>query len=357
MRAGNRAVFIDRDGTMARDVSYCRRPEDFELFPNTSMVSIIVVNFNGMPHIEACISSVLGQTYSNFEVIVIDNHSTDGSLDYVRCRFPNLKIVANERNLGYAGGINRGLKHTTGEYIAPLNIDTEVDQNWLANMVRFLAENPKVGAVTPKTLLFHDRNKINTLGLNIHITGIGFARALNRESSKNTGHPFKVAGVSGCSYLIRREILEQIGGINEECFMYYDDIDLSWVINLLGYDMYCIPDAIVYHKYLLRMNLEKFFSLERNRHALLLSTFKPVTFLICLPALAFTEMLILGYCLIRGRAYLSSKLKALVSVCQNMDSVKRRRAQLQQLRRISDFQLLKRLQLNYEWGQLFHILK
>ncbi|MCL0038949.1 glycosyltransferase family 2 protein [Dehalococcoidia bacterium] len=321
------------------------------------IVSIIVVNYNGMPHVDTCISSLLRQTYPNFEIIFVDNASTDNSLDYARRRFSSLIIVANRDNLGYAGGINRGLIYASGEYIAPLNIDTEVDQNWLANMVRFLDENPKVGAVTPKILLFQDRSKINALGLNIHITGIGFARALNQESGKNSGHPLKVSGVSGCSYLIRRQILEQIGGINEKCFVYYDDIDLSWVINLLGYDMYCILDSVVYHKYYLKMNQEKFFAWECCRYALLLSIFKPATFAICFPALAFTEMLMLGYCLIRGKAYISSKLKALFSVYQNLDSIKMRRVQLQKLRKISDFQLLKRLQLNYEWGQLFHILK
>ncbi|MFC2052214.1 glycosyltransferase family 2 protein [Chloroflexota bacterium] len=320
-------------------------------------VSVIIVSYNGMPHLEACISSVLRQTYPNFEVILVDNHSTDGSLEHFRNRFPTVQIVASETNLGYANGINKGFEFASGEYIAPLIQDTMVDPNWLANLVRCLDENPTVGAVTPKILLFHDRDRINTLGLSIHITGIGFARALNQASSQHLGHSLRVAGVSGCSYLIRREILEQIGGINENCFMAYDDTDLSWVVNLLGYDIYCILDSLVYHKFQIKMYPKKFFELECQRPALLLATLKPGTFAICFPALVFTEALMAGYCLIRGRAYINAKLKAVSWVYHNWASIKKRRAKLQKLRAISDLQLLKRLHLNYEWSQLFRILK
>ena len=318
-------------------------------------VSVIVVNFNGMSHIEACISSVLHQTYQNFEVILVDNDSTDGSLDYARGRFPNLVIVANQDNLGYAGGINTGLTRATGEYIAPLNIDTEVDKGWLLSMVEFMDENPEVGAVTPKVLLYQDKDRINATGINIHVTGLSFAKALGTQSQDYSKGPMRVAGISGCSFLIRRELLDRLG-LNEWFFMYCDDTELSWVMNLINREMYCIPESIVYHKYRLKMNPDKLFFLERNRQAMLLSSVKPLTFVLCSPVFALTELLVMGYCILKGRAYVRSKLRALSSVCQNMSKIKERRAHIQKLRQISDFQLFKRLQLNYEWGQLFQIL-
>jgi len=320
-------------------------------------VSVIVVNFNGMPHLEACLSSILNQTYQNFEIIFVDNGSTDGSLDYARRRFPALLIIDNKRNLGYSGGINRGLAQASGDYIAPLNIDTEVDRNWLASMVAFMDESPSVGAVTPKTLLYHDRDKIGTLGLNIHITGLGFARGLGKANGKSPNKPFRVAGVSGCSFLIRRETLEQMGGLNEDIFMYYDDVDLSWMINFMGYEIYCLPQSIVYHKYNLKMSPEKLFLLEYGRLSLLLRHMKPLTFLICLPAFILTELLVISYCIVRGKSYLSAKLRALFLTFKNIRQLMKKRSETQKLRRISDFQLLKRLQLNYDWSQLFHILK
>jgi len=320
-------------------------------------VSVIVVNFNGMSHLEACLSSILNQSYQNLEVILVDNGSTDGSLDYARRRFPNLLIVENKENLGYPGGINRGAAIASGEYIAPINFDTEVDQNWLASMVAFMDENPLVGAVTPKTLLYHDKTKIGTLGLNIHITGLGFARGLGQADSESPHKPLRVAGVSGCSFLIRREILEQMGGLNEDIFMYYDDVDLSWTVNVMGYDIYCLPESIVYHKYDLKMSPEKLFSLEYGRLSLLLRYMKPLTFALCLPAFLFTELLVMGYCIVRGRRYVSAKLRALISPFKNIRQLMEKRSEAQRLRKISDFQLLRKLQLNYEWGQLFHILR
>jgi len=319
-------------------------------------VSVILVNYNSRPHLDTCISSVLDQNYPNFEIIFVDNNSSDGSLEYARRKFPQLVFVANSKNLGYAGGINAGLAYATGEYIAPLNIDTEVSPNLLAIMVGFLDENPHAGVVTPKILLFDDRSKINTMGSNIHVTGIGFCRGLNQLDDNSTS-PQKVSGVSGCSYLIRREILEQMGGAPEECFMGNDDVVLSWLVNLMDYEMYCLPQSVVYHKYKLKMDPEKFFILERNRYTLLLYSLKPLTFVALSPVLAFTELLISGYSLIKGRRYIQAKFRAYEAVWNKRAYVRKRREQVQELRRISDFQLLKRLRWNLEWGQLLHISK
>lgn len=320
-------------------------------------VSVILVNHNGMSHTDTCVSSVLNQTYPNFEVIFVDNNSSDGSLEYARSNFPNLIFIATDKNIGYAGGINRGLEHASGDYIAPLNIDTEADKIWLAPMVRLLDENPGVGAVTPKILLYDDRTKVNALGLNIHITGLGSARGLNDTAKKLPNSPMKVAGVSGCSYLIRKDILERTQGLNEDNFMYYDDVDLSWAVNLMGYDIYCVPESVVYHKYQLKMTPEKLFLLEYGRLNMLLRYLRPLTFIICLPALVLTELLVTGYCIIRGRRYVSAKLKALISVFKDTKQLMKKRRDAQRLRRISDFQLFRQLKLNYDWNQLFRVLR
>lgn len=320
-------------------------------------VSVIVVNFNGMPFLETCLRSVLNQNYPDFEVILVDNYSSDGSVDYVRQRFPDLLIVANEKNLGYAAGINSGIAHTRGTYFAPLNVDTEVEQNWLAPMVEFMDANPHVGAVTPKSLLYRNRDKVGVQGLNVHITGLGFVRGLNKQDNNLQKEPFQVAAVSGCSFLIRREIVERMGGLNEDNFMYYDDVDLSWLVNLMGYKIYCIPRSVVYHEYELKMTPQKMFWLEYGRLSSLLCYLKPPTFIVLLPALVFTEALITGYCLIRGPRHSWAKLRAGTAVLRNLRGIMRRRRQAQSLRKLSDFQLLTRFELNYEWGQVLHILK
>jgi len=320
-------------------------------------VSVIVVNFNGMPYLETCLRSVISQSYPVFEVILVDNNSSDGSVDYVRQRFPDLRIVANETNLGYAAGINSGIAYARGRYLAPLNVDTEVEQNWLVPMAEFMDANPDVGAVTPKSLLYHSRDKVGVQGLNVHITGLGFVRDFNKQNSASPEEPFQVAAVSGCSFLIRREIVEQMGGLNEDNFMYYDDVDLSWMVNLMGYEIYCIPRSVVYHEYELKMTPQKMFWLEYGRLSSLLCYLNPPTFIALLPALVFTEALVTGYCLIRGPRHTWAKIRAGTTVLRNLRGIMRRRRQAQSLRKLSDFQLLRRFELNYEWGQVLHILK
>jgi GT2 family glycosyltransferase len=317
-------------------------------------VSVIVVNYNGMSHLDACIPSVLKQSYKNFEVIFVDNNSNDGSLEYARNKFPNLTFVVNDKNLGYAGGINAGLAHASGDYIAPLNIDTEVAPNWLSVMVAFLNKNPQAGAVTPKVLLFNDRTKINALGLNIHITGLGFCRGLGKEDN-NSLTPENVPGVSGCSYLIRRQLIEQMGGAPGWCFMGNDDVIVSWLLRLMGYEVYCLPESIVFHKYSLKMNPGKLFRLEENRQALLLSTLKPLTLLACLPILLAIELMIIVYTLTKGRSYIRAKFDALASLWRERNNIKQRRDQYQSIRKVSDLTLFRQLNWNLTWTQLWGI--
>lgn len=314
-------------------------------------VSVIVVNFNGMPHIDTCIASLLNQTYRNFEVIFVDNNSSDGSLQYAQNKSPQLIFVQNGKNLGYAGGINSGLAYATGGYVAPLNIDTEVTPDWLGTMVSFLEANPQVAAVTPKILFFNDRSKINTLGLNIHVTGLGFCRQLGKLDDGSTS-PEKVSGVSGCSYIIRREILERMGGAPEECFMGNDDVIISWLVNLMGYDIYCVPEAVIYHKYVRKLSPERLYTLEKNRQALLLSTLKPLTFATCLPIFLVVEILIIGYCTLKGMTYLKAKFSAFSSLWKERDSIKNKRVRYMQLRKISDFELFGKLAWNLDWRQI-----
>jgi hypothetical protein len=320
-------------------------------------VSVIVVNYNGISYLETCLRSVLAQNVPDFEVILVDNKSSDDSLEYVRRTFPDLLLVANDKNLGYTGGINSGISHAKGKYLAPLNVDTEVQKNWLGTMVKFMDANPDAGAVTPKSLLYRDREKVGVMGLNIHITGIGFVRGLNKQDSDLPKEPFQVAGISGCSFLIRREIVERMGGLNENNFLYYDDVDLSWVVNLMGYKIYCVPRSVVYHEYQLKMTPQKMFWLEHGRLNAILCYLKPLTLIALLPLLMLTDGLIIGYCLIRGPRYVWAKLRAWFSVANNIGGLLKRRRQVQRLRRISDFELIRRFKLSYEWGQMFHILR
>lgn len=320
------------------------------------LVSVIVIIYNGMKDIDRCLTSVLRTQYDNLEVIAVDNASVDGSADHVRRTFPAVKVVETGENLGYAGGINAGVRRASGEYVAPLNMDVEVDRNWLKPMLEFLGDNPSVGAVTPKILLDWDRGRVNTMGGNIHVTGLSFCRNRDRLSADVSNLPEKVPGISGASYMIKKDVLLQAGAAPAECFMGNDDVVLSWTLNLMGYEQYCIPQSVVYHDYHLALPPEKYFILERNRLSMLLSCLRIGTILIGLPLWALSEVAILGYSLLKGKAFLLAKLRAYAALWQDRSSVRAKRRQIQKIRRISDWELFGRLNMNLDWEQLLGLL-
>lgn len=319
------------------------------------MVSVILVNYDGLSHIDACLSSLSQQTYPNFEIILVDNDSDDGTAERAIRIDPNLKLISTEVNLGYAGGINAGLCHATGDYVVAQNIDTVVDKDWLASMMEVMLDCPKVGAVTPRILLHSNLTRLNSMGMNIHVSGLGFNRGFNRRNPKGQLAPHRVNGLHGASFMIRKDLLMRLGGMNDQTFMYYDDVDLSWLVNRAGYQIYCVPDALVYHKYDLKMNPLKFYYLERNRWFLLLSALSKSGFLLCLPALVLTEVLTGAYAMAKGWKYVIAKCRAFLGLWELRGAIARRRQLLRKERKVPDWKLLMGFSKNYSWDQLVHI--
>jgi GT2 family glycosyltransferase len=319
-------------------------------------VSIIIVSFNSFEHLDTCISSVLKQNYPNFEVILSDNASTDGSLEYVSKNFPDVILVKNSENLGWANGINAALPRASGFYIAPLNVDTEVTPGWLKAMVDFLDSHPEVGAVTPKILLFDDRTRINTMGHNVHVSGLSFCRKLYQKDYISD-IPEKVSGISGCSYLIRRSTLDRMGGLPRDSFMSNDDVIVSWLLHLMGYPIYCIPNSIMYHKYRLNISPEKFYRLEKDRAKLALSTLRPLTLVIMSPVFLGVEMMVIAYGIFRGKGFFAAKSKAMATIWQERRIISEKHRNYNILKTTSDWTLIRKLRCNIEWEQLFRTVR
>lgn len=318
-------------------------------------VSIVVVNYNGMAHLEQCLGALMSQDYPQYEVLLVDNASTDESLNYVRSTFPSVRIIVSEDNLGYSGAANLALTQTIGKYVVVLNMDAMVAPDWLMPLVGFMEDNPQVGAVTPKILLYENPGRINALGQNVHISALGFNRALNRPDDPHSTAPIKVSGIHGAAFLMRRSDLERMGGMNAACFMYHEDVDLSWLVQLMGYDIYCIPTSVVRHKYVLKMDAQKLYYLERNRMAMLFANLHPVTLISLAPFLALTEAMMAAYCLRRGPQFVRAKLRAVVWSWQERRRIYARRAHVEAIRRRSDREMIRRLRLNYEWDQLLSL--
>jgi GT2 family glycosyltransferase len=336
---------IEYSDTKLAGINYIQAP----------LVSIIVVNYNGMAHLQECLNALSAQHYPAFEVLVVDNGSTDGSPAYIAANYPEVRYITSGSNLGYSGAVNLALNYASGTYIAVLNMDAMVEPDWLGPLVAFLEMHSEVGAVTPKIVLYHQPDRINALGQNVHVTALGFNRAFNRPDQPDATAPIKVSGLHGAAFVLRKSLLEQMGGMNEACFLYHEDVDLSWMVQLMGYDIYCLPTAVVRHKYTLKMDPQKLYFLERNRLTMLLSNVRWTTLLLLAPLLALTECMMLAYCLRRGRSYIVAKARSLKWAWHRREQIVRRRAQVQSLRRRSDWQMIANLRLSYEWDQLLKL--
>lgn len=318
-------------------------------------VSVIVVNYNGREHLAECLSNLQQQRYQDFEVLMVDCASNDGSVEWVQQHFSEVKVLRSEHNLGYAGAVNYALAHVRGEYVAVLNMDAMVGTGWLEPLVKVLDHDPLTGVVTPKILLYDTPERINALGQNVHITALGFNRALHRPDQPNLREPFRVSGLHGAAFLIRRSLLERMEGMNEACFLYHEDVDLSWLVQLMGYDILCVPTSTVRHKYVLAMGPEKLFYLERNRVAMLLTNLRLATLLWLTPFMLLTELMMFVYCLKRGPRFVAAKLRSLAWVWSRRDAIQQRQRLVRAIRRRSDREMVARMHLAYEWDQLIHL--
>lgn len=310
-------------------------------------VTVIILNTNELHHLSDCLPSVLSQDYPNYRVVVVDNASTDGSIEYVSSNFPVVEIVKNKENLGYAGGNNVGFKHARGKYVAVLNPDTIVDKNWLSELIKHLEEDERIGVATSRILIYKS-GLVNACGNIAHYTGLDFCRGLNEPASRYI-RPEKVGALSGCAFVIRKELLDRLGGFDPDFFLYLEDVDLSWRVRLAGYDILYVPTSIVHHKFKLSIAPWKHFYLERNRHLMLLKNLSPKLLLVMLPALLLTEIVTWGYTVLQGDEYIKSKIRAYRWILSNLKLIKQKRKQI--IKKTTDIAFLSLLEWKIPFEQ------
>jgi GT2 family glycosyltransferase len=212
------------------------------------LVSVVIPNWNGAAHLPACLDALQRQTLADFETIVVDNGSTDGSLDLLSERYPTVRVIALPRNQGYAGGCNAGLRAATGQVLVLLNNDTEVEPAWLTELLLALEQHPEAGMATPKVLLWEDRTRLHTTGDYVRTNGIPDSRGVWQRDEGQFDDQIYVFGASGVAPAYRREMLDDIGLFDAAFKSYCEDIDLSWRAQLAGYRCVYAPRAVLYHK-------------------------------------------------------------------------------------------------------------
>lgn len=211
--------------------------------------SIIIPNWNGKELLKDCLDSLFEQSFKNFEIILVDNGSTDNSIEYVAANYPRVKILKLKKNFGFAKAINEGVKASSADYVIFLNNDTSVDKDWVKSLVSCAHLHPEVISVNSKLLNFYERKKID--GLGILINEVGQARSIgwNEEDRDQYNNEFYIFGATGGAALFRREDFIKVGLFDEKYFMYSEEVDFAFKAQFLGYKSIFCPKAVVYHKH------------------------------------------------------------------------------------------------------------
>jgi len=212
-------------------------------------ISVIVVNWNRRELLRACLASLFAQAGAAFEVIVVDNGSRDGSREMLEREFREfpLKIIANRENLGFCAANNQGIRAAQGRYIALLNNDAEAERGWLAALRRALDSAPGVGMAASKILVWEDPGRIDKAGHLIYPDGQNRGRGSGEPDRGQYDTPGEALWPDGCAAMYKREMLEQIGGFDEDFFAYADDAELGLRARIAGWRCLYVPDAVVRH--------------------------------------------------------------------------------------------------------------
>ncbi len=296
--------------------------------PDTSfhpLISVVIVNYNGKKYLGDCLDSLFCEKTPSFEVILIDNASRDGSVEWVRQNFPAVKIVIQKSNLGFAQGTNAGIREAAGSFIFTLNNDTRVTPGCMDELLKPMVQDPLVGMCASKMLLLDGR--INSTGICISRSGAAWDRGIFEEDHGQYDHKEEVFGACAGAALYRKTMLDQIGLFDEDFFLFMEDVDLAFRAQLAGWKCIYVPDARIIHKHGGTAGVNSDLSVYYGNRNVVWTVFKnfPVTVLLTsLPWIIGRNIGVIPYYALRGQALVI--LRAKFDAVKGLRSVIRKRA-------------------------------
>jgi GT2 family glycosyltransferase len=210
--------------------------------------SIVIPNLNGRHFLDSCLDAVARQTDQDLETIVIDNGSDDGSVAFIRDRFPRVRVIELGRNHGFAGAMNAGIREAEGALVAFLNNDAEPAPDWLDELRRCLERHPRAAAATAKLVSSQSPALLDGAGDGLTPSFLPFVRAHGKPDEGRYDEETEVFSASGTASLWRGDVLRELGGFDERFFAYYEDVDLSFRARLLGHECWYAPRAVAAHR-------------------------------------------------------------------------------------------------------------
>lgn len=218
------------------------------------IVTIVILNYNGVAFLQQFLPSVMATTYINKRVVIADNCSIDNSLMWLKENYPEIQLLQNTKNNGYAGGYNWALKNIESDYYVLLNSDVEVCKDWIEPIIELMEKDNKIAACQPKILSWHNKNNFEYAGASggyIDAFGYPFCRGRIFDFCENDLQQYntveKTFWASGAALFIKSKIFHELGGFDERFFAHMEEIDLCWRIQLAGYSIAIQPASVVYH--------------------------------------------------------------------------------------------------------------
>jgi GT2 family glycosyltransferase len=316
---------------------------------STKPVAVVVPNWDGKDSLKPCLDSLLAQTQPH-RLIVVENGSTDGSLEYLQQNYPQVELVVNKTNRGFAGGVNDGIRRAMErgyEFVALFNNDAVAELDWLERLVEFLEVNREYGIATCR-FVAEDKKHLDSTGECYTDWGLSFPRGRGEAICDTYDEHPDVFGASGGASLYRVSMLQEIGLFDEDFFAYYEDVDISWRAQLAAWRVRYVPAAVAYHQIGATSSKIKGFTTYQTLKNLPLAWFKNVPgrfFWRVGWRHALAQTLFLGRALSRGQGW-----PALKGACKGMALIGQKiseRRHIQKTKKVSD---------EYLWAIMTHDL-
>ncbi|MBI4727191.1 glycosyltransferase family 2 protein [candidate division TA06 bacterium] len=318
-------------------------------------VAIIIPHHNGQKLLENCLSSLFQTEYPDYKVYLADNASSDGSPQWAKKNYPQIEIIKADKNLGYAGGCNLGIRSTTEDYVVLLNNDTEVKPDWLGRLVSTMDEDGTIAAAQPKILWLKDRTQFDYSGGAgglMDVYGYPYCRGrMFEEKEKDRGqydrHPADIFWASGSASIYRRTALDVAGLLDEDFFMHMEEIDLAWRLHLLGWRVISVPGSVIFHLSggsLPTGNFRKMYLNHRNSQLMMWKNYSLASLLRIWPGRMLLEAAAFAKAVISGNwEWARAIVLAGWWLLENPLTIWKKHRQVQTIRKVSDRRIREKM--------------
>ena len=305
------------------------------------LVSIVILNYDAGKLLDDCLHSIHKTEKVNFEIILVDNASTDKSYKEYTQKFPDVNLIENSKNLGYCEGNNVGIRATKGEFVVVLNPDTIVNPTWLHELLHAYKKNGE-GIYQPKILATTDHDMLLSSGQFIQLFGFGYSRGKGETHIEGSNNIEKIGYASGTCIFTSKKIIEKLNLFDPFLFAYHDDLDLCWRASMLGINSFYVPSSVIFHPiegYSFKWSKFKFYLMERNRQYCLLTHFSKSSYFKMLPSLILVDFAVSLFYLKKGM--FGTKIRTSLNILKNLTKISKKYQEIQSTRILSDKEIIK----------------